>query len=129
YNASIKKEFERSIVSVETSREINPSGFGRLIETTRVGGALSYNVTESLTASITGGTYFASGVASVGASFQRARYSNVAPSLSWKFAQWWTLDVGYSYSERGVDSLHQWNFANSTFFMLTYGGQKWSMSR
>src|SRR5262245_5521722 len=129
YNASIAKEFERSQISVEASREINPSGFGRLLETTRISGMLSYNLTEQLTASITGGMYIASSIASVGTSFPRSRYSNINPALSWRFAEWWTFEVGYSYSERVIASTDQWNFANSTFIMLTYGGPKWSVSR
>jgi hypothetical protein len=130
YNASIKKEFERSVILIDGSSEVNPSGFGRLIQTDRVGGAISHNLTENLTASVIGAFYFVSGVATVGGqSFPETRYTSVSPKLSWKFAQWWTLDIGYSYAERAVDSLNQWNFANSTFVMLTYGGQKWSVSR
>jgi hypothetical protein len=130
YNASVRKEFERSVILIDGSSEVNPSGFGRLIQTDRVGGAISHNLTENLTASVIGAFYFVSGVATVeGQSFPETRYTSVSPKLSWKFAQWWNLDVGYSYAERAVDSLNQWNFANSTFVMLTYGGQKWSVSR
>jgi hypothetical protein len=130
YNASLKKEFERSTILVDGSREVNPSGFGRLVQTDRVGGAISYNVTDDLTASLIGGMYFASVIASVqGQSFPDTRFTSVSPKLTWRFAQWWTLDAGYSYAERVVDSLDQWNFSNSTFVMLTYGGPKWSVSR
>lgn len=130
YNASIKKEFERSTILIDGSSEVNPSGFGRLIQTDRVGGAISHNLAENLTASLSGAFYFVSGIATVGGQpFPETRFTSVSPKLSWKFAQWWTLDVGYSYAERAVDSLNQWNFANSTFVMLTYGGQKWSVSR
>lgn len=129
YKANIKKEFERSTILMEGSREINPSGFGRLIQTDRVGGTISHNLTENITAAITGATYIASGLASVGQSFPETRFTSVNPQLSWKFAERWTLDVGYSYAERTVASLNQWNFANSTFVMLTYGGSKWSVSR
>ena len=130
YNASMKKEFERSTILLDGSSEVNPSGFGRLIQTDRVGGAISHNVTEDLTASLIGGFYFVSTIATVsGQSSVETRYASVSPKLSWKFGQWWTLDVGYSYAERAIDGLNQWNFANSTFVMLTYGGQKWSVSR
>jgi hypothetical protein len=129
YNASIKKEFERATVLVEGSREINPSGFGLLLQTDRVGGTISHNLTENLTASLSGALYFTSAIASTRGSFPQTRFANVSPNLSWKFAQWWTLDVGYTYAERAVGSLDQWNYANSTFVMLTYGGAKWSVSR
>jgi hypothetical protein len=127
YNARIKKEFECVSALAEVSREINPSGFGFLIQTDHVGGALAYRMTETITISVNGGVYFVSGIAAQ--SVPETRFASVNPRLTWKFAQWWTLDVGYSYAERAVDSLDQWNSANSTFLMLTYGGQKWSVSR
>ena len=83
------------------------------------------------TLGLTGGIYGVSGVATAGLSrpIPHSRFMSVSPSLSWKLAQWWTLDVAYTYAERAVGSLNQWNFANSTFVMLTYGGTKWSVSR
>lgn len=131
YRGTLRKRFERTTIQVDGSSEINPSGFGRLLQTDRVGGSLSHNITETITASLNGGLYFVSGVvtnASV-ASLPESRYSYISPSLTWKFSQWWTFDVAYTYSERAVDSLNQWNFSNSTFIMLTYGGPKWSVSR
>jgi hypothetical protein len=129
YKASMKKEFERSTFLVEGSRDVNPSGFGLLLQTDRVSGTMSHNLTENLTASLSGALYFASSIASTRGSFPQTRYTSVSPNLSWNFAQWWTLDVGYTYTERAVGSLDQWNYANSTFVMLTYRGAKWSVSR
>src|SRR5262245_48890129 len=131
YRGTLRKGFERTTIEIEGSREINPSGFGRLLKTDRVGGLLSHNLTETITASLNGGFYFVSAVLTEGSSgsVPQSRFSSISPSLSWKFSQWWTLDVAYTYAERAVDDLNQWNFANSTFVMLTYGGPKWSMSR
>lgn len=131
YRGTLRKKFESATIQIDGGREINPSGFGRLLQSDRVGGSLSHNLTETLTASLNGNLYFVSGIvnnASSG-SVPQSRFSSISPSLSWKFSQWWTLDVAYTYAERAVDSLNQWNFANSTFVMLTYGGPKWSMSR
>jgi long-subunit fatty acid transport protein len=116
---------------MDGSREINPSGFGRLLQSDRVGGSLSHNLTETLTASLNGSLYFVSGVvtnASSG-SLPQSRYFSFSPSVSWKISQWWTVDVAYTYAERVVGSLNQRNSANSTFVMLTYGGPKWSVSQ
>jgi hypothetical protein len=131
YRGILRKRFERATIQIDGSSEINPSGFGRLLKTERVGATLSHNLTETLTASLTGSYYFVSGVVTdpAVAPLPQQRYSSISPSLSWKFSQWWTLDVAYTYAERAVDSLDQWNFANSTFVMLTYGGPKWSVSR
>jgi len=131
YRGSLRKQFERSMIQIDGSREINPSGFGRLLQTDRVGGSFSHNLTETLTASFDGALYFVSGIGTTGNSrtLQRTRFFSVTPSISWKFAQWWSIDVSYTYGERSVADLDQRNSANSTFIMLTYAGEKWSVSR
>ncbi|MBL8037089.1 hypothetical protein ACYX34_01505 [Nitrospira sp. CMX1] len=131
FRGSLRKQFERSMVEIEGSREINPSGFGRLLQTDRVGGLFSHNLTETLTASLNGALYFVSGITTTEGSLplNRTRFFSVGPTLSWKFAQWWSVDVSYTYGERAVDGLDQRNGANSTFIMLTYMGDKWSVSR
>jgi hypothetical protein len=131
FSGRLKQVSEQTTVTLEGSREINPSGFGSLLQTDRLGGNLSHNLTETVTFSIDGATYFVTALASSSLSrtFPQTQYTNVTPKISWKFGEWWTLGVGYSYAERAVGALDQWNFANSTFVMLTYGGPKWSVSR
>jgi hypothetical protein len=131
YHATLRKRFERTVVQLDAGREVNPSGFGLLLQTDRYGGTISHGLTETLTLALNGGFYVVSGVATTGLSrsVPRSHFTSVSPSLSWNFAQWWTLDVAYTYAERGVGSLNQWNFSNATYVMLTYGGAKWSVSR
>ena len=131
YKGTLRKMFERTTIQIDGGSEVNPSGFGRLLKTDRVAGTLSHNLTETLTVSLIGSLYSVSAVVTDPsiAPFPEQRYSSILPSVSWKFSQWWTLDVRYTYQERVVDSLNQWYSANSTFVMLTYGGPKWSVSR
>jgi hypothetical protein len=131
FSGKLKQAFEQTTVMLEGSRQINPSGFGRLLQTDRIGGIVSHNLTETVTLSLEGATYFVTGLASTPqtTSFPQTRFTSVSPKISWKLGDWWTLDVAYSYAERAVGSLNQWNFANSTYVMLTYGGAKWSVSR
>lgn len=131
YRGSLRKQFERAMIQIGGSREINPSGFGRLLQTDHVGGSVSHNFTESLTVSLNGGLYFVSGITTTENSRPLAptRFFSVSPSLSWKFAEWWALDVSYTFGERAVESLDQQNASHSTSIMLTYGGEKWSVSR
>lgn len=131
YRGSLRKQFERTMVQIDGSREINPSGFGRLLQTDRVGGLLSHSVTEKLSVSVNGALYFVSGLTTTEGSrpLPSTRFFSASPSLSWKFAEWWALDVSYTYGERAVESLDQQNAFHSTFIMLTYGGEKWSVSR
>lgn len=130
YSGRLKQVFDRATMTVEGSREVNPSGFGFLLQTDRVGGSLSHNLTETVTLSVEGATYFVTPLASSASrTFPQTRFTSVSPKISWTFAEWWSLGVSYSYAERAVGALDEWNFANSTFVMLTYGGPKWSVSR
>lgn len=131
YNASLSKRFERTTVQVDGVRMINPSGFGRLLQTDRVGATLVHNVTETLTLTLDGGLYFVSGIASnlPGRQMQNTRLFSVSPRVSWKFADSWALDVAYTYAERSVDAIDQQNAAHSTYLMLRYAGDKWAVSR
>jgi hypothetical protein len=130
YSGKLKQVFDRATITVEGSREVNPSGFGSLLQTDRVGGSLSHNLTDTVTLSVEGATNFVTPLSSSASrTFPQTRFTSVTPKISWTFAEWWSLGVGYSYAERAVGALDQWNFANSTFVTLTYGGAKWSVSR
>ncbi len=131
YRGSLRKQFERAVIQIDGSREIHPSGFGRLLQTDRVGGVFSHHINETLSASLNGTLYFVSGVTTTETSrpLPRSRFFSISPSLSWKFAERWALDLSYIYGERAVDSLSQQSASHSTFIMLTYGGEKWSVSR
>ncbi len=131
YRASLKKQFERASLQLDADRDVNPSGFGLLLQTDRYGGRFSYSLSETVTLGVTGAVYGVSGVTTRGLSLSipRTRFASVSPSLSWKLDPWWTLDVAYTYMERAIGSLDQWNPSNGTFVMLTYGGMKWSVSR
>jgi hypothetical protein len=131
YRVSLAKRFERTTVELDAGREVNPSGFGLLLQTDRYGGTITHGFSETLSIGLSGGLYAVSGVATAGFSrgVPRSRFLSISPSLSWKFAQWWTLDAAYTYQERAIGSLNQWNLSNSMFVMVTYGGAKWSVSR
>jgi hypothetical protein len=131
FSGMLKHKFEQTTVVLQGSREINPSGFGLLLQTDRFAGAVSHNLTETVMLSLEGATYFVDALASssLNVSFPQTRFTSISPKISWKFGDWWSLEIAYAYAERAVGDLNQWNFANSTYLMLTYGGAKWSVSR
>ena len=130
-NAYIRKNWDDAMLKLEASREINPSGFGRLLETNRVGIGMSKDVTERLTLSVDAAVYFASSVASNTATttFPQNRYINATPALRWKIADWWTMDLSYTYSQRYVESFNETALSNAATIMLTYFPPKLSVGR
>jgi hypothetical protein len=119
------------MIRIEGSSEIYPSGFGTLVQTDRVGGSLSHNITETLSVSLNGDLYFVSGITTEASirDFPSSRFFSISPSMSWKFADWWSIGVSYAYAERNFLDSNQRFDSNAMFIMLTYEGEKWSVSR
>jgi len=127
-NATIRKQLERTSVTFDASRAINPSGFGLLIETDRIGVTIGHQLTENLSASITGQAIVSSGVATVGSgtSFVQQRYISAQPKLTWKINDWWGAEAWYSYGRRDVDSLNITAMSNAVSVTITYTPAKFS---
>lgn len=130
-NASVRKQWDAGFAEAVVGREINPSGFGLLLKTERVGLTLSQDVTDRLTVSVNGQVLLASSIASkaVPFTFPENRYITVTPRLTWKFDQWWSVDAAYTYNRREVESFGERALGNATTVMLTYYPPKLSVGR
>lgn len=130
-NASIQKKWEDAALRLEASREVYPSGFGLLIQTSRVGIGMRKDATERVTLSLDAAVYLAESVGSptTAATLPQNRYISVVPAVRWKMADWWTLDLNYTYSQRHVESFNETAFSNAATVMLTYFPPKWSVGR
>ncbi len=128
-NATIQKQLERTTVTLDASRQINPSGFGLLLETDRIGMTIEQKLTENLSASFTGQAIASSSTATVGSvtSFPKQRYFSVEPRFSWKINDWWGAEAWYTYSQRDVNSLSVTAMANIVSVAITYTPAKFSV--
>ena len=127
----LRKSWDDASIQIDAGREINPSGFGLLLQTDRFGVTLSKDTSQRLTASVNATVLLASSIATTDLSspFPNSRYVNVTPRLTWKIAQWWAVDVSYVYGRRDVDSLNQYAISNAVTVMLTYYPLKWTVGR
>jgi|CXWL01.1.fsa_nt_gi hypothetical protein len=131
FGGNLTKRFERATVQVAASRNIVPSGFGRLIQTDRAGLAVSHDLTETLAASFDGSYYIVSGLiqGSTGGVFPENRFFYLTPKIAWKFSEWWKVELSYTYRHREVDnSISDPTMSNATMFMLTYYPPKFALS-
>ena len=131
FNANIRKQWADGYVELVGGRQINPSGFGLLIRTDRIGINVAKDLTETLTVSLSGQVFLASSVTSIVApiALPTSRYVNVTPMLRWKFDEWWAVDVAYTYGRRDLDNLDQAGIAHAATFMLTYFPPKLAVGR
>lgn len=130
-NASVRKQLERTSFTLDASRELNPSGFGLLIRTDRIGLLIEHQVTENLRASLYGQVLVASLVATTGLNiaFPDNRYVSAQPKLMWRINDWWSADLWYTYGRRDVESLGDTGVSHSATFVVTYTPAKWSVGR
>jgi hypothetical protein len=130
FGGNLTKKFENSTVQVSASRNIVPSGFGLLIQRDRAGLTVSHDLSETLTASFDGSGYFVSSIAqrTSGGTFPENRLFYLTPKISWKFLEWWKLELSYTYRWRDVDGSSEPATSNGTMFMLTYYPPKLALS-
>jgi hypothetical protein len=130
-SATLKKQWDDASVQFDVAREIFPSGFGLLLQTDRIGAGMTKSFNEEWTASLAANVLFASSIASeaVAFSFPLNRYISVSPHLGWKFSQWWSLDLTYSYAHRFVEDFKETAIGNMASVMLTYFPPKLSIGR
>jgi hypothetical protein len=128
--ARMTKNWERAAVQVSFSRDLVPSGFGILIETNRGEVTSTYRASETLTCSVSVVGVLTSGQTRVatGGVFPDNRYVSVAPTLSWKFLEWWQAEVTYMYRWRGIDEVADSAQSHATTFMVTYYPPKLSLA-
>ena len=129
--ASLRKRWDDATATIEASRDVYPSGFGLLLQTSRVGIGMTKDLTERVTLSLDAAVLLASSVASKAtkSALPENRYITVTPAVRWKMAEWWTLDLNYTYSQRYVQSFNESAFSNAATIMLTYFPPKWSVGR
>jgi len=130
FGGNLTKKFERTSIQVNVSRNIQPSGFGLLIQTDRAGLTVSHDLTETLTASFDASGYIVSGITqrATGGTFPENRYYSATPTIAWKFLEWWKLELSYTYRHREVEGFSDPAMSNGTMFMLTYYPPKLAFS-
>jgi len=130
YGASLSKQFEKALFQATVNRDIYPSGFGLLIRTDRMGLMASYDISETVTASLDTSGYLISGASPLarGGTLQENRLIYSTPKITWKFSEWWKVEASYSYRWRDVENLAEPVAANMVTFMLTYYPPKLSFS-
>ncbi len=130
YGANLTQQFESASLQFTLARDILPSGFGMLLQTDRVGVLASYNLSETLTASLETSGYLTSGASprASGGTLSETRLFYSTPKIAWKFSEWWSLEASYSYQWFHVESFAEPAMANSMMFMLTYYPPKLALS-
>ena len=131
FSASVEKKWEDWRVKGDLGREINPSGFGLLLRTDKVSLEVSRQLSERLTASVTGLYIIANGVETETAAtvFPENRLLYVTPKFSWRLSEWWTADVTYTYAQRDLPSQSVTALSNAGMIMFTYFPPKLSVGR
>jgi hypothetical protein len=129
YGARLSKQFERGAVQVSVGRDLLPSGFGLLVRTDRAGMFGSYQVSETITGALDINGYLASSTASglLSRTIADQRFVSVSPSVSWKFLEWWQVELAYVFALRDVEGVGQAT-SHAPMITLTYYPPKLSFS-
>ncbi len=130
YGASLTQQFEGASLQLSVTRDIFPSGFGLLLQTDRIGALTSFNLNDTLTATLDASGYIVSGATSQarGGTLPEQRLFYLTPKLAWHFSEWWRAEVSYSYNWRDVETFNEPVMSNTLIIMLTYYPPKLAIS-
>jgi hypothetical protein len=126
--AMIEKKWEGTTLRGDFSRHVDPSGAGFLIEVNRLSGAIEKVLTRSTRGALVSHFYWIRPLQGDPPPPSSQSYA-VEPTWFWNWAEGWSMRAGYRYlwqkrerAPRPVDS-------NLIFWLLTYPGPAWSISR
>lgn len=130
YGASLTQQFEQASLQLSVTRDILPSGFGLLLQTDRLGALTSYNITDTVRASLEASGYIVSGVTNQarGGTLPEQRLVYLTPKLTWYFSEWWRAEASYAYRWREVETLNEPVTSNTLMILVTYFPQKLAFS-
>lgn len=131
FSSSLEKRWEDWRVRGEIGREINPSGFGLLLRTDKLSLEVSHQVTDRVTASVTGLFLIADGIKTraVSTVFPENRLYYLTPKLTWRLSEWWTADLTYTYTQRDLPGQSLTALGNSATMMFTYYPPRFTVGR
>jgi hypothetical protein len=130
FGGSIRTKWEDAWISLDGGQEVNVSGLGVLLKTSRLGATVSKDLTETLTVSCAGQVFQIQALpVHGGAQIAETQLISATPALTWKMNQWWALEASYAYVDRRVDVTNEAFHGNSAFLKLTYNMPKLSISR
>ncbi len=130
YGSNVTQQFERASLQVNLSRDIFPSGFGLLIQTDRLGALASYDISDTITATVDVAGYLVSGATNIarGGTLQEQKLMYVTPKLSWQFSEWWQAEASYTKRIRDTEGLNDPVQSNMFVLLLTYTPPKLAIS-
>lgn len=130
FGGSIRTKWEDAWISLDGGQEVNVSGLGVLLKTSRLGATVSKDLTETLTVSCAGQVFQIQALpVHGGAQIAETQLISATPAVTWKLNQWWALEASYAYVDRRVDVTNEAFHGNSALLKLIYNMPKLSISR
>lgn len=126
-DATLDKQFETMKISGQASRDTKASGSG-LVETDRFGISVSDRLSHTVTGNLDISVYRTKYLGDIALN-SNSRYYSIAPRLSWRITEWWTLDTGYRYARQKYENASSAATANVVYVNLVYNWPKISVSR
>jgi hypothetical protein len=131
FNGKLTASWERAHMSFDIGRDIFPSGFGLLIQTDHVGVNARYEITDTVSVSLSGRALIVDPVqaSTLLVPLGEGRFFTIAPQVNYRIGDYWAIEMGYTYSRRELEGFDQSGESHAARFMVTYFPPKFSAGR
>ncbi|MGW8310073.1 MAG: hypothetical protein ACWGNB_03315 [Thiogranum sp.] len=128
FSGSLTKTFLRGEVTLSASHDISNDINGTPLKVSRLGLSNLYRFSETLSGRLLLGLYNTESGNGIGQTINR-NYYTVTPSMSWNFAQFWSLSGSYRYRLQTFDNSSDDAIGNAVYLTLIYRWPKIAVSR
>lgn len=126
--ASLQKQFQTGTLAASLSRNIQPTGYGGLIETDRLELTGHRNLSARFSESLDLALYRTNAVTTTATNLDRT-FVRVEPAFTWRMTQWWNLRGSYRYARQRYDNSSQTATQNAVYLTVSYTWPKIAVSR
>ncbi|MGA7800519.1 MAG: hypothetical protein WCC36_06880 [Gammaproteobacteria bacterium] len=127
-NASLQKQLQTGTLSANLSRNVQPTGYGGLVETDRLDLSGNHRLSVTFSESLDLSLYRTKAISSTATNLDRT-FVRVEPALAWNMTRWWRLQGSYRYARQRYTNQSETATQNAVYVTLAYTWPKIAVSR
>jgi len=127
-NASLQKQLETGTLAANLTRSIQPTGYGGLIETDRLGLTGHRRLSTRFIVSLDLALYRTKAITTTVTNLDRT-FVTAEPTFTWKMTPWWNLQGSYRYARQRYDNGSEAATQNAVYVTVSYTWPKIAVSR
>lgn len=128
-NASVQRRFETGTLGATLTRNIQPTGYGGLVETDHLRFSGAHSLSAKFSESLKLDLYRTTAVNSAANDRLNRTFVRLEPAFTWHMTRWWQLQASYRYERQRYQVQSDTATQNAVYCTLSYTWPRIAVSR